>query len=82
MHTGEQFSVKYGAAMRNIVDMADPSHAWSMLPTGQSGHVGSTHYSDQSVPYVTGKYRPMLMDESEIKQNAAKQLMFISQTNP
>jgi penicillin amidase len=65
------YSVNSGPAMRIIIDFANVEAAESVLPTGQSGNLFSPWYADQAEMYATGKYRPMLMNESMIK-NAAK----------
>ena len=62
------YRISFGPAMRTIIDLARPENGISTLPTGQSGHVLSEHYSDQTHLHVQGKYRPMLMNEKSIKQ--------------
>jgi penicillin amidase len=71
------YRTRYGAAMRNTVDFADPLHALNVLPTGQSAHVNSPHYDDQAPLYNTGKRRVQLMDAREIKAQAQSTLQFL-----
>ncbi|HEX5003489.1 MAG TPA: penicillin acylase family protein [Bacteroidia bacterium] len=74
--TGQQFQVKYGPAMRDLVDLSDPLHALTILPTGESGHVWSAHYNDQAADYIAGNYRTVLMKETEIKSGTNTLLTF------
>lgn len=52
----------YGAeawcpSFRQVVDLADPNGARSILPTGQSGHPMSPNYMDQFSMWLTGESR-------------------------
>jgi penicillin amidase len=65
-----RLKVKYGPAMRNILDMKNPALGWTINPTGQSGHFLSNHYNDQSEMFVDGRFRYMNMDpESSLEDN-------------
>jgi len=50
------FDVKYIATYRQIVDMSHPEHALGVLDVGQSGHPGSSHYTDQIKLWYKGDY--------------------------
>lgn len=63
------YRVKYGPAMRIVLDMADIENSKSVLPTGQSGNVMSPYYYDQAILYNTGKYRKQKMSKVEIESN-------------
>lgn len=69
------YRVKYGPAMRIVIDMADMENSKSILPTGQSGNVMSRYYYDQSVMYNTGKMRKQKMNRAEIEANRIGRLV-------
>jgi penicillin amidase len=66
LNASDNFKVSYGPAMRKLIDFKDGGNGKSVLPTGQSGHVRSTHYSDQAALHVSGKFRDMKMTKDEI----------------
>jgi len=74
--TGQQFQVKYGPAMRDLVDLSDPLNAFTILPTGESGHGWSEHYDDQAADYIAGNYRLVVMKETDIKSGTNTMLTF------
>ena len=74
-----RLKVKYGPAMRNILDMKDPSLGWTINPTGQSGHFLSKHYNDQSKMFVEGRFRYMKMDPESSLENNHSSLTFYPQ---
>lgn len=69
------YHVKYGPAMRTIIDMADVESAMSVLPAGQSGNLMSRYYSDQAQLYNTGKMRKQKMNRAEIEANRIGRLL-------
>lgn len=71
------YKVTSGPAMRIILDFADVEASVSVLPTGQSGNRFSKHYSDQAELYAKGRYRPQLMNESEIRDKAKSTLVLL-----
>jgi penicillin amidase len=60
------YPVTSGPALRFLIDFANTNHALSIIPTGQSGNVLSSHYADQAVMYVKGEYRPQITLRKEI----------------
>jgi len=60
------YPVISGPALRFLIDFADPDHALSIIPTGQSGNVMSPHYADQAKMFVQGKYRTQIMLKKEL----------------
>jgi len=64
------FPVKGGPALRKVTDLGDLEHGVTISPTGQSGNVMSEFYKDQATMFVNCKYRPMLMNEKEIKESS------------
>jgi penicillin amidase len=67
--------VKTGPAMRIIIDLADMHNSVSVLPTGQSGHLMSPHYKDQTELYLNGKFRPQHMDKQKIVSKQSRLLL-------
>lgn len=49
------YKVKLGPSMRFIYDFSKPDEFYFVLPTGQSGHVMSDHYSDMTDKWLDGK---------------------------
>ena len=75
LDTTGYFPVDGGPALRKITDFADPENGVTVSPTGQSGNVMSTHYSDQAEMYATGKFRKMLMNQEAIKSTSTSLLL-------
>ncbi|MBK7965430.1 MAG: penicillin acylase family protein [Bacteroidetes bacterium] len=67
--------MKYGPAMRIVLDLADVEGSKSILPTGQSGNVMSRYYNDQSNMYNSGKMRKQKMNRAEIESNRSGRLI-------
>ena len=63
-----------GARWRQIIDTADFNRSLAVLPTGQSGHVGSRHYSDMIELWRRGDYHPMPWDREEVEKQARGRL--------
>jgi len=57
-----QYDIINGPALRTLVDFEKQKNALGILPTGQSGNVFSSHYSDQAQMFVDGKYRRQIME--------------------
>jgi penicillin amidase len=49
------FQQTVGASLRFVAEMADQEHAEFVLPSGQSGHPWSAHYSDQNRLWKEGR---------------------------
>jgi penicillin amidase len=58
------YPVKSGPALRRIVDFTTPRQAYSVNPTGQSGHFMSPHYDDQAKMFAEGGRRPEHVDRA------------------
>jgi penicillin amidase len=63
---GLDFRVVSGSTYRLLVDLAQPSVAWSTVTTGLSGHLASPHYRDQIALWLADRYHPLWMDEADI----------------
>lgn len=75
-----KYVVKGGPSTRRIIDFSDIENSWSILPTGQSGNPLSSHYSDQSELYNSGKFRKMKLNKEEIVRTSTK-LVFVPYKN-
>ncbi len=64
------FNVLVGASQRMIVDMSDPAAALHVLPTGQSGLLGSPHYKDQVGLYLNGRYHPVWINRADLERHS------------
>ena len=69
------YNVTSGASYRMIVDLSDISNAHHILPTGESGQIGSAHYEDQVGLYLSGKYHPAWIERSDIEKHATSTLI-------
>ncbi len=61
------YPVATGPALRFIIDMANPTEKFTIIPTGQSGNFMSPHYADQAEMFVKGKYRTLYSDVAKLK---------------
>jgi penicillin amidase len=64
------YHVTSGVSYRMIVDFSDMSNSQHVLPTGESGQIGSAHFEDQVGLYLSGKYHPAWMERSDIEKHA------------
>lgn len=77
MNSGKPFEIAYGPAMRTIMDLSKPEEAISVLPTGQSGHVLSSYYDDQTKLLANGFFRFMLSNKKVIVSQSEGKLLFV-----
>ena len=61
--------VTYGPSTRRLIDFADPAHALTINPVGQSGVPFDTHYGDQAQSYIEGRYEQAHFSEEEVTAN-------------
>lgn len=69
------YHVTTGPSYRMIVDFSDMSNSQHVLPTGESGQLGSTHYKDQVELYLSGQYHPAWIERSDIEKHAEATLI-------
>jgi penicillin amidase len=64
------YNAIFGASYRMIVDFSNMSVAQHVLPTGESGQLGSPHYKDQLDLYLNGQYRSAWLERSDVEKHA------------
>lgn len=69
--------VTYGPSTRRIIDFADPAHALTINPIGQSGVPFNTHYEDQAEAYIEGIYHQAHFSEEEVAANTRSTLKLL-----
>jgi penicillin amidase len=74
-----RYPVRFGPAMRIIIDFADIENSLSVNPTGQSGFFLSDHYDDQATLFNTGKFRKQMMNREEIENLGKGTLILMPQ---
>jgi penicillin amidase len=80
--SGTQFSVRaatkhHGPAMRFVADLADWDNSILLIPAGESGQPGSSHYSDQFSYWFEGK--EILAPFSDAAELASRRHLLILQ---
>ena len=63
----DPFRLFAAPSMRQIVDLADPTAAYTIITLGQSGQPISKHYNDQVSLWLNGGYKRETIDWNEIK---------------
>lgn len=63
------YAVAVGPSMRQVVDMADPAVAYTVITSGQSGQPLQGHYDDQVPLWLNGGYLRMTIDWKEIERS-------------
>ncbi|MCP4912886.1 MAG: penicillin acylase family protein [Oligoflexia bacterium] len=61
------FLTKAGPSTRRLIDFADTTMSYGILPFGNSGHILSPFYGDQVKAFLEGKYRVQKMGPSKGK---------------
>ena len=64
----------HGVSYRQILDMGDLNAARIVIPPGNSGQPGSTHYNDHVREWLEGEYHPLFVEWSDIEANAEAEL--------
>ena len=66
---------------RQIIDLGDLNRSLAVIPTGQSGHPGSRHYSDMIELWRRVEYHPMPWDREEVEKYARGRLVLEAMRN-
>ncbi|UVJ43842.1 penicillin acylase family protein [Pseudomonas sp. LS1212] len=69
--------VTYGPSARRLIDFADPAHALTINPVGQSGVRFDRHYADQARMYIEGEYQRALMEEADVAAGTVSTLKLV-----
>ena len=69
------FKIKAGPSTRRLVDFAHPEVALGVLPTGNSGHILSPYYNDQSKLFTKGDYRYEWLNLKDIEAHLSHKLI-------
>ena len=76
-HTGGyDYDTIAGPSTRRVIDFADPTHSYTILPTGNSGHVAHPNYDDQAEMFMAGEYRVVNFTEEQIAANEVSRMRF------
>lgn len=70
-----KYDVLAGPSTRRIIDFGDPTHALSVLPTGNSGIFTSPNYGDQAEMFMAGKYRVVNFTPEQIAAAKAHEIV-------
>ncbi|MBI4546873.1 MAG: penicillin acylase family protein [Ignavibacteriae bacterium] len=65
-------------SMRQVIDMANPKAAFTVLPSGQSGQPFHEHYDNQTSLWLNGGYYRVTMDWDEITKSKWEKLVLKS----
>lgn len=68
-------------SLRFIADLADFDRSLFVITTGQSGHILSPHYSDQSALWQAGEYHPMPFSRHEVEAASQERLTLLPAAN-
>ena len=60
---------------RQIIDMSDVSKSMWVLPPGQSGQLGSSHYKDQAEAWLEGRMYPMWWTRDQVEKDTVDVLI-------
>ena len=62
-------------SIRLIMDVGAWDNSVMISPPGQSGVLGSPHYSDMAEKWIDGEYIPMLWSRDKVESSAKKKIM-------
>jgi penicillin G amidase len=77
VRSADDFSVKVGPSMRQVVPLGVRRLARSVVTTGASGHFFERHYRDQTPLWLAGKSHPAWTDPEDIAANAEATLRLV-----
>lgn len=69
------YAVISGSTYRFVADLSRPDRLDSVQTLGQSAHLGSPHYRDQTALWLEDRYHPFWMDEREVLSNLESELI-------
>jgi penicillin amidase len=71
------YETAIGPSMRFIYDFAAPEKMNLILPTGQSGHIMSEHYSDMTKHWLSGNYIEIDLNLDSLRNKAHYQFQLL-----
>ncbi len=63
------YGVTVGPSMRQVIDLADPMVAYTVITSGESGQPLQAHYDDQVPLWLNGGYLRLSIDWKEIERS-------------
>jgi penicillin amidase len=69
------YDVSVGSSMRQVIDLAQPLAAFTVITTGQSGQPFQKHYDDQTSLWLNGGYKRVTIDWDEIRKERMDHLV-------
>jgi penicillin amidase len=73
----EPFEVYHITSNRHVLDLSDLSRSEMMIPTGQSGHPGHSHYDDLIERWRFIEYHPALWEKEEVVEASRDRLVLV-----
>lgn len=73
--------ISFTPCWRQIIDLADFNRSLAVLPSRQSGHPGSRHYSDMIGMWQRLEYHPMPWDRQAVERAARARLVLAPAVN-
>jgi len=69
------FGVVSGSTYRFVADLSRPDQLQSVQTLGQSAHLGSPHYRDQTRLWLGDAYHPFWMDPTDVEANLESEMV-------
>lgn len=69
------YKIVVGAPWRFTADLSNLKASEEIMIMGASGQLGSTHYSDQTPMWLTGRYKTMYFDEADVTAHTKAKLV-------
>jgi penicillin amidase len=71
------FAAISGSTYRFLADLSQPNRLLSVQTLGQSAHLGSPHYRDQTRLWLANSYHPFWMDEADVMEHLESQTTIV-----
>lgn len=73
---GRSFRAVEGVAFRHTAELTDPPQIYGISPMGISAHFFSSHYKDQTGPWLMGKSFRELVQVTDIQKGGFSTVVF------
>jgi penicillin amidase len=77
---GDAYDVDWAPSMRMVVDLSNLDASQWVNQTGNSGHVYSDHYSDQTQAWVKNELYPWPFTEKAVREAGGDELTLVPQS--